>query len=164
MRWKRFACWSTAVCSYSPVTATRSKATSAHLEIPETLHALIASRLDSLPPRQRALLQDAGVVGSTFSIESLRVVNGASHEELVTELRDLVRKEFVFADNDPRSPERGQYGFVQGVIREIAVGTLARRDRQAKHARHGALRGIARRRGVGWDCGRPVSRGLPSYP
>jgi tetratricopeptide (TPR) repeat protein len=103
------------------------------LEIPETLHALIASRLDSLPPGQRALLQDAGVVGSTFSIESLRVVNGASHEELVTELRDLVRKEFVFADNDPRSPERGQYGFVQGVIREIAVGTLARRDRRAKH-------------------------------
>ncbi len=103
------------------------------LEIPETLHALIASRLDSLPPRQRVLLQDAGVVGSTFSIESLRVVNGASAEELETELRDLVRKEYVFADNDPRSPERGQYGFVQGVIREVAVGTLARRDRRAKH-------------------------------
>lgn len=103
------------------------------LEMPETLHALIASRLDSLPPRQRTLLQDAGVVGTTFSIESLRVVNGASPEELENELHDLVRKEFLFADNDPRSPERGQYGFVQGVIREVAVGTLARRDRRAKH-------------------------------
>jgi len=103
------------------------------LDMPETLHALIASRLDSLPPRQRALLQDAGVVGTTFSIESLRVVNGASPEELESELRDLVRKEYLFADNDPRSPERGQYGFVQGVIREVAVGTLARRDRRAKH-------------------------------
>ncbi|HEY5111903.1 MAG TPA: adenylate/guanylate cyclase domain-containing protein [Acidimicrobiales bacterium] len=103
------------------------------LEIPETLHALIASRLDSLPPRQRVLLQDAGVVGSTFSVESLRVVNGAVAEEIESELRDLVRKEFLFADNDPRSPERGQYGFVQGVIREVAVGTLARRDRRAKH-------------------------------
>ncbi|HUZ39930.1 MAG TPA: adenylate/guanylate cyclase domain-containing protein [Acidimicrobiales bacterium] len=104
------------------------------LEIPETLHALIASRLDSLTPRQRALLQDAGIVGSTFSIESLRVVSDESAEELEIELRDLVRKEYVFADNDPRSPERGQFGFVQGVIREVAVGTLARRDRQAKHA------------------------------
>jgi tetratricopeptide (TPR) repeat protein len=104
------------------------------LEIPETLHALIASRLDSLTPGQRALLQDAGIVGSTFSIESLRVVSDLSVEELEIELRDLVRKEFIFADNDPRSPERGQYGFVQGVIREVAVGTLARRDRQAKHA------------------------------
>src|SRR5579863_1105566 len=104
------------------------------LEIPETLHALIASRLDSLSPRQRALLQDAGIVGSTFSIESLQVVSSESADELENELRDLVRKEFIFADNDPRSPERGQFGFVQGVIREVAVGTLARRDRQAKHA------------------------------
>ena len=104
------------------------------LEIPETLHALIASRLDSLTPRQRALLQDAGIVGSTFSIESLQVVSDESVEELEVQLRDLVRKEFIFADNDPRSPERGQFGFVQGVIREVAVGTLARRDRQAKHA------------------------------
>ncbi len=103
------------------------------LEVPETLHALIASRLDSLSPKQRALLQDAGIVGSTFSLESLRVVNGAPAEELEVELRDLVRKEYLFADNDPRSPERGQFGFVQGVIREVAVGTLARRDRKSKH-------------------------------
>ena len=71
------------------------------LEIPETLHALIASRLDSLTPRQRALLQDAGIVGSTFSIESLQVVSDESVEELEVQLRDLVRKEFIFADNDP---------------------------------------------------------------
>src|ERR1700722_18141225 len=75
------------------------------LEIPETLHALIASRLDSLTSGQRALLQDAGIIGSTFSIESLRVVSELSAEELEVELRDLVRKEFIFADNDPRSPE-----------------------------------------------------------
>src|ERR1700722_16279752 len=52
------------------------------LDIPETLHALIASRLDSLTPRQRALLQDAGIVGSTFSIESLLVVSRESADEL----------------------------------------------------------------------------------
>jgi class 3 adenylate cyclase/tetratricopeptide (TPR) repeat protein len=102
-------------------------------EIPVTLHALIASRLDALPPQQRALLQDAAVVGSTFSIESLLVVNGGQRERVEAELREMVRKEFIFADNDPRSPERGQYGFVQGVIREVAVGMLARRDRSAKH-------------------------------
>jgi len=34
---------------------------------------------------------------------------------------------------DPRSPERGQYGFVQSLIREVAYGTLAKRDRRARH-------------------------------
>ena len=33
----------------------------------------------------------------------------------------------------PRSPERGQYGFVQALVREVAYGTLARRDRRARH-------------------------------
>ena len=33
----------------------------------------------------------------------------------------------------PRSPERGQYGFVQALIREVAYGTMARRDRRARH-------------------------------
>src|SRR5690606_39747070 len=40
---------------------------------------------------------------------------------------------------DPRSPERGQYRFAQSLIREVAYGTLARRDRRARHlavARH----------------------------
>src|SRR5206468_5142591 len=34
---------------------------------------------------------------------------------------------------DPRSPERGQYAFVQALIREVAYNTLARKDRKAKH-------------------------------
>ena len=36
-------------------------------------------------------------------------------------------------DADPRSPERGQYAFVQALIREVAYGTLSRRDRKARH-------------------------------
>ena len=34
---------------------------------------------------------------------------------------------------DPRSPERGQYAFVQALIREVAYNTLAKRDRRARH-------------------------------
>ena len=45
--------------------------------------------------------------------------------------RDLVHKEFLRFDSDPRSPERGQYGFVQGVICEVALAMLSRRDRSA---------------------------------
>jgi len=109
------------------------------LEIPETLQALIASRLDALPTEQRSLLQDAAVLGNTFSAEILVAVHGGDRTAIETQLRDLVRKEFLSLVADPRSPERGQYGFVQGLIAEVASAMLSRRDRSAKHlavARH----------------------------
>jgi len=109
------------------------------LEIPETLQALIASRLDALSPEQRSLLQDAAVLGTTFTTEALSTLNGGNQAALEAHLRDLVRKEFLSLETDPRSPERGQYGFVQGLIGEVAIATLSRRDRSAKHlavARH----------------------------
>jgi predicted ATPase len=109
------------------------------LEIPETLQALIASRLDSLPAEQRSILQDAAVLGNTFSAEALVVIHGGEQAVLEAQLRDLVRKEFLSLEADPRSPERGQFGFVQGLIAEVAVSTLSRRDRSSKHlavARH----------------------------
>ena len=44
-----------------------------------------------------------------------------------------MRQDVLTLDRDPRSPERGQYGFVQALIREVAYGTLSRRDRRARH-------------------------------
>jgi class 3 adenylate cyclase/tetratricopeptide (TPR) repeat protein len=107
--------------------------TLAALEIPDTLHALIASRLDGVSPVERSLLQDAAVLGQSFSISALAAVSGRDTAALATPLRDLVRKELLALDTDPRSPERGQYGFVQGLIREVAYGTLAKPERRAKH-------------------------------
>ena len=109
------------------------------LQIPDTLHALIASRLDTLSTEQRSLLEDATILGRIFSTESVAVVHGGDLPTLEAHLRDLVRKEFLFLDTDPRSPQRGQHGFVQGLIAEVANATLSRRDRSAKHmvvARH----------------------------
>ena len=103
------------------------------LEIPDTLHALIASRLDAVPAEERALLQDAAVLGQSFSAAALAEVTGRDAAGLAPPLRDLVRRELLAINADPRSPERGQYGFVQGLIREVAYGTLAKPDRRARH-------------------------------
>ena len=48
-------------------------------------------------------------------------------------LRALVRRELFDLELDPRSPERGQYRFVQSLIREVAHSTLARPERRARH-------------------------------
>ncbi len=104
-----------------------------HIQVPETLHALIASRLDALGPRHRALVQDAAVLGKSFTVEALAAVADEPRRELEQSLPDLVRKEFVELEVDPRSPERGQYSFVQSIIREVAYGMLSKADRRSRH-------------------------------
>ena len=109
------------------------------LAVPETLHALIAARLDGLEPAERSLLQDASVIGLSFGADALAAVSGIPADEVERRLRGLARRELITLDDDPRSPERGQYRFVQGLIKEVAYGTLAKRDRRARHlaaARH----------------------------
>jgi class 3 adenylate cyclase/predicted ATPase len=103
------------------------------ISVPESLRSLIASRLDALDAEDRSLLQDASVLGQVFSAEMLAAVIGSSVEALTPRLRDLLHREVLDVENDPRSPERGQYRFVQSLIREVAYGTLARRERRSRH-------------------------------
>jgi len=103
------------------------------LEVPETLHALIAARLDGLAPNERRVLQDGAVLGKTFTPEALAAVSGMTPAELEPLLASLVRKEVLSLQADPRSPELGQYGFLQDLVRHIAAETLSRRERRARH-------------------------------
>jgi class 3 adenylate cyclase/tetratricopeptide (TPR) repeat protein len=103
------------------------------LAVPESLTALIASRLDALDPEARALAQDASVLGQRFTVAGLAAVTGLEPVALDPRLDTLVRRELLMIETDPRSPERDQYGFVQSLIREVAYNTLARRDRKTRH-------------------------------
>ena len=103
------------------------------LAVPESLHALIAARLDGLPPEERALLQDASVIGKAFTVAALAAVSGRDESSLESNLASLVRKEVLGVQADPRSPERGQYVFLQDLIRRVAYETLSKRDRKARH-------------------------------
>jgi class 3 adenylate cyclase/tetratricopeptide (TPR) repeat protein len=113
--------------SYRPTGEIRS------LEVPETLHALIAARLDGLPPDERRLLQDGAVLGKTFAREGLAALSGAPIESLEDSLASLVRKEVLGVQADPRSPEHGQYGFLQDLVRHVAYETLSKRERRTRH-------------------------------
>ena len=104
-----------------------------NLAIPETLHALIAARLDALPGEERSVIQDAAVLGQSFTLDGLAAVSSLQRDQVDEIARSLVRRELLAHDLDPRSAERGQYSFVQALIREVAYGTLARRDRRSRH-------------------------------
>jgi class 3 adenylate cyclase/tetratricopeptide (TPR) repeat protein len=103
------------------------------LDVPETLHALVAARLDGLTPEERRLLQDAAVLGKSFLKAGLASLSALSEGELEPLLTSLVRKEVLSLQADPRSPERGQYNFVQDLLKHVAYETLARADRKTRH-------------------------------
>jgi tetratricopeptide (TPR) repeat protein len=103
------------------------------LAVPETLHALIAARLDGLSPEERRLLQDGAVLGKTFTPSALAALAGVAESDLALLLSGLVRKEVLGLQSDPRSPERGQYGFLQDLVRHVAYETLSRKERKLRH-------------------------------
>ena len=103
------------------------------LEVPETLHALIAARLDGLSAEERRLLQDGAVLGKTFTRTGLAALSGLAEKELEPLLSSLVRKEVLGVQADPRSPEHGQYGFLQDLVRHVAYETLSKRERRTRH-------------------------------
>ena len=101
--------------------------------MPDTLTALIAARLDSLDETDRRIVHDAAVLGQSFAPEALAAVIGLSISDLEPKLAGLVRRELFKREMDPRSPERGQYTFVQALIREVAYNTLSKKDRKKLH-------------------------------
>ncbi len=103
------------------------------LAVPETLHALIAARLDGVSPEERRLLQDGAVLGKTFTVAALAALADSAPADLEALLAGLVRKEVLGVQSDPRSPERGQYGFLQDLVRHVAYETLSKRERKSRH-------------------------------
>jgi tetratricopeptide (TPR) repeat protein len=99
---------------------------------PASLHALVAARLDALEPAERLVVADASVLGEYFARSDIGVL-AAGVADLDDVLASLQRKELLATDTDRFSAERGQFRFVQSVVRQVAYSTLSKRDRKARH-------------------------------
>ncbi|MDQ3086078.1 MAG: AAA family ATPase [Actinomycetota bacterium] len=102
--------------------------------IPDTLQALIAARIDHLPPAGKVLLQRASVVGRVFWKGALEHLS-PDVEDIDALLDDLQLREFVL--REPRSSISGEpaYRFKHLLIREVAYSGLAKLSRAQYHAR-----------------------------
>ena len=113
--------------------------------IPETLTALIGARLDALDHADRALLLDAAVLGQSFTPEGSprSAARGLAGSRLGwTRSRDAS----CSRASGRALPERGQYAFMQALVRETAYNTLAGRiARPAISRRRAASRRSASR-------------------
>jgi tetratricopeptide (TPR) repeat protein len=103
------------------------------MTVPATLTSLLAARLDGLPPAERDLVKSLAVLGGTFPREAVSAVTDLPGEQVDQLLRSLVRKELLTVRADPLSPERGQYGFIQTMLRTVVHDTLTKRERKTRH-------------------------------
>jgi class 3 adenylate cyclase len=102
------------------------------LAAPASLHALVAARLDALAPDERRVIADASVLGLSFTRDGIASLAGEL-PDLDATLESLRRKELIATETDRFSADRGQYRFVQTVVRQVAYATVSRRDRKRRH-------------------------------
>jgi tetratricopeptide (TPR) repeat protein len=105
---------------------------------------LIAARLDGLGAEERRLLQDASVLGRTFTLPGLVAITGLPTPEVESLLSSLVRKEVLSISSDPLLSDRGQYGFLQDLVKKVAYDTMSKKERKSRHLAAAAyLRAVA---------------------
>ena len=103
------------------------------LAVPPSIHALIAGRLDALGADERHVLFDAAVLGQRFSAASATAVAGAPEGDVRVLLDGLVAKQLLTVSTDPLSPARGQYTFSHRQIQRVALATMSKQARKARH-------------------------------
>jgi tetratricopeptide (TPR) repeat protein len=101
-------------------------------ELPVTVRAAIAARIDSLPADARAALLSAAVVGRTFWHDVLQAVTDLV--DVQATLDDLERRDLVRRDPTSRLEGDVEYRFKHVLIRDVAYGTLPRATRRDRHA------------------------------
>jgi class 3 adenylate cyclase len=105
----------------------------AGLPMPESVQGIIAARLDRLPQEEKALLQDAAVLGKVFWLGG--VLDGRTRGRAEAALHALGRKGFVQRARVSSVADEVEYTFLHIVVRDVAYGQIPRADRAAKHRR-----------------------------
>jgi tetratricopeptide (TPR) repeat protein len=108
-------------------------ATSEELPLPKTIQGIIAARLDALPAGEKALLQDAAVIGRAFWAGALTSVAGLPRWKAEELLLALERKEFIRRERRSSVARETQYAFWHVLIRDVAYGQIPRAQRAEKH-------------------------------
>ena len=108
----------------------------AAVEVPPTIAALLAARLDQLPPGERSLAERASVMGKSFEQAALAELVPAGRGALARDLLALVRKDLIRPDRSLLSAGDA-YRFRHLLIRDAAYDALSKAERAELHARFG---------------------------
>jgi len=102
------------------------------IDVPATVQAILASRIDRLAPEDKQLLQTASVIGKDVPFVLLLAIAELAEEELRRGLARLQAAEFLYETS--LFPELA-YTFKHALTHEVAYGSLLHERRRALHAR-----------------------------
>ena len=103
----------------------------ATLHIPDTIQAVLAARIDRLPPVTKRVLQAAAVIGSEVAVPLLQAITQVPTDTLAGSLRHLQTAEFLYATRLVPEPA---YTFTHALTQEVAYASLLHERRRAVHA------------------------------
>jgi class 3 adenylate cyclase/tetratricopeptide (TPR) repeat protein len=104
----------------------------ASLQMPATVQAVLAARIDRLPPEAKYLLQTAAVIGTEVPFALLQAIVEGSEEVLHRSLAQLQGAEFLYETR--LFPER-EYTFKHALTHEVAYSGLLQERRRVLHGR-----------------------------
>ncbi|MFQ5946510.1 MAG: AAA family ATPase [Anaerolineae bacterium] len=102
------------------------------IQVPATVQAVLAARIDRLAPEEKALLQTAAVIGKDVPLPLLQAVADQPEDVLRRALAHLQTAEFLYETTLFPIPE---YTFKHALTLEVAYGSLLQERRRALHAR-----------------------------
>ena len=106
-----------------------------HVEIPlpETIHGLLASRLDALPEAERSILARAAIVGATFWPAAVEALGSSGTGDVREALDALERRQLIRRHESSSLAGQAEYGFWHVLLRDVAYQARPRRDRIDGH-------------------------------
>jgi class 3 adenylate cyclase/tetratricopeptide (TPR) repeat protein len=108
---------------------------SEELPLPDTVQGLIAARIDALAPDEKALLQDAAVLGKVFWLGAAAELGELDRSTAEHRVHALERKEFVRRERGAPVAGEVAYAFRHLLVRDVAYGQIPRPARADKHRR-----------------------------
>jgi predicted ATPase len=104
----------------------------ASIQVPATVQAVLAARMDRLPPEEKHLLQTAAVIGHEVPLPLLHAIADVPEADLHRGLAHLQAAEFLYETQ--LFPER-ELMFKHALTHEVAYGSLLQERRRTLHAR-----------------------------
>ena len=102
------------------------------MQVPATVQAVLAARIDRLPPAEKRLLHTAAVIGTEVPVPLLQAIAELPEAAVHDGLRHLQAAEFLYETH--LFPEHA-YTFKHALTHEVAYGSLPQERRRVLHAR-----------------------------